>query len=133
MKKTLIALMAMAGVASAWDNSYTNTEFNLDGSTTSSDRLIFDGNAGSSTITVTTTADVTIGESVTAISHSVFGGCDNLNSITFEDSETWYSVSREDNWHNATGGSLVTLETLNTLVENPKTLKENTTQYWYKK
>ena len=73
---------------------------------------------------------VTIGESVTAISHSVFGGCDNLNSITFEDSETWYSVSREDNWHNATGGSLVTL---GTLAENAKTLKENTTQYWYKK
>ena len=73
---------------------------------------------------------VVIGESVTAISHSVFGGCDSLTKITFEDSENWFAVRNKDNWHNATGGSAITI---GSPAENAATLKGNTTQYWYKK
>ena len=73
---------------------------------------------------------VVIGESVTAISHSVFGGCDSLTEITFEDSENWFAVRNKDNWHNATGGSAITI---GSPAENVSTLKENTYQYWYKK
>ena len=73
---------------------------------------------------------VAIGESVTAISHSVFGNCDSLTEITFEDSENWFAVRNKDNWHNATGGSAITI---GSPAENASTLKGNTYQYWYKK
>ena len=98
MKKTLIALLALAGVSAAWENSYTNTVFELDGTTTKNDRLIFDG-ANGSAITVTTTNDVVIGEinanssgSITSVTfnlsgtftidggQSLFGKGDNLST-----------------------------------------------------
>ncbi len=81
MKKTIIALLALAGVSAAWENSYTSTVFELDGTTTKEDRLIFDGNAGS-TISVTTTNDVVIGE-INA------NGSNNITSVTFNLSGTF--------------------------------------------
>ena len=52
--------------------------------------------------------NVVIPNSVTMIGDSAFDG-DNLTTLTFEDTSTWYRTQKESDWNNKTGGEQIEL------------------------
>ena len=75
---------------------------------------------------------VEIPPSVTSIGEGAFYGCSGLTSVTFGDTSGWYVTKSSTNWSNKTGGTAVTLSSMD-LAANARLVKTTYDYYyWYK-
>lgn len=74
---------------------------------------------------------VEIPKSVNSIGNWVFFDCNNLKTIAFEDSSTWYRTTSPTNWNNKTGGTETDLSIPETNITYFKSVSY-CNNYWYK-
>ena len=70
-----------------------------------------------------------IPSSTTLFGHGILYGCTKLTSVTFNDTNGWYSTNDSISWQNKTNGTSIDVSDA---AANATYFKENLTNYWYK-